>query len=1085
MTKFLNLKKLNHFKFSMIELVLCLVVVIVSIVGVMGLFPVGLESNKKTIGTSFATDAGEQFLRYNASKIRTDWTWTNVFANAKPGSDESHLSWNSAPIFNAGNVQIKATNDLNEAEDKNTGFFCLQQLTGENVDFTAVMRVWKDRKPSVVDNSEAVTLFVEVSWPASVPYDSGDRQKQQFSLEVFKAPDVSVTNTDYNSACAVTRDHGAGYSTTISSVEDNEDTTYTIELAITHDGCSGLECPELSHFSVEANENTYSDITFSGITGTLDEGYELSDDAFGGFQVNSTSAIGNGTAGTFIIEYMLVGLQEQEMVVHATTTTAGDDDDDDDDDDDNDAYSVTFTDADFAYVLSCTNQGSNFTSEANDDVYTLPGGAGGSVGTLSTSSPYGTLTVPAPGVLVNDTTSDGSQLTAVLVNHAKKGTVSLNADGSFTYVPDSDFDGTDKFIYKAFNGIKLTNVAQVQINAEDLCAWNNAPAWPSTAFALTSTIIEGQAFSESIAGNLATDPNGTAPTITLSNGPAWLSFDGTSFSGTPSGADTFTAELTATDSCGASATATVSIVVNSNCSSNQTPEWSDSEISITALLDQNLSESISGATDPDGDTLTYTLQNAPEWLSMNGSEFSGIPSGAGTFTATLTATDSCDASATTTLKIFVVDPCNLMVNGSFETHGPLSNGSWGVLTSWDGWRTTHGAGIEIQRNVAGAAYDGAAKVELDSHDLVQDGQNVPSNSWMAQDLLTTPGVSYTLEFYYSPRSCGNSDLCDASSNTVEVWWNGSLLETMSRSGLNNGGQTVWTKHTHTVVGGSGATTQLEFRAAGRENTWGGYIDMVSVGCANGGGGGGTTTPPASLPTVEFQSAASNGSEAQVNVPLNVVLSENPSDTVTVNYTVASASTAVSGSDYNLPSGVLTFTPGETTKTIPLNVINDSTHESDETVIVLLSSPSNATLGTVTQHTYTINDDDNSAPGGGGSGATVLGGDLNANPANSNGNIFVLTKSDGTELDMKDMSAYFSANNKTNLSYNGGASEVKIKVKAQGRTITIDGVDVELETNTRYTFSGNMTVNLRNTKNNPSKWGKAKGHWWIFHLRYRH
>ena len=147
-----------------------------------------------------------------------------------------------------------------------------------------------------------------------------------------------------------------------------------------------------------------------------------------------------------------------------------------------------------------------------------------------------------------------------------------------------------------------------------------------------------------------------------------------------------------------------------------------------------------------------------------------------------------------------------------------------------------------------------------------------------------------------------------------------------------------------LPGGSEETTRLEFRAAGRENTYGGYIDLVSVTCAGSSDGG--SNPPTSTPSVEFQTAASSGSEAIVNVPLNVVLSSTSTDTVTVSYAVTGASTAISGSDYNLPSGVLTFSPGETTKTIPMNVLNDSVQESDETVVVVLSSPSNATLGTV-------------------------------------------------------------------------------------------------------------------------------------------
>ena len=63
-----------------------------------------------------------------------------------------------------------------------------------------------------------------------------------------------------------------------------------------------------------------------------------------------------------------------------------------------------------------------------------------------------TLTVAAPGVLGNDSLGDGLTLTASLVAGPAKGTLTLNANGSFTYTPNSNFTGTDTFTYKANNG---------------------------------------------------------------------------------------------------------------------------------------------------------------------------------------------------------------------------------------------------------------------------------------------------------------------------------------------------------------------------------------------------------------------------------------------------------------------------------------------------------------------------------------------------------------------------------------------------------------------------------------------------------
>ena len=62
------------------------------------------------------------------------------------------------------------------------------------------------------------------------------------------------------------------------------------------------------------------------------------------------------------------------------------------------------------------------------------------------------LTWPAPGVLGNDTDVDGDPLTAVLVTGPTHGTLTLNADGSFTYTPAANYNGTDSFTYRANDG---------------------------------------------------------------------------------------------------------------------------------------------------------------------------------------------------------------------------------------------------------------------------------------------------------------------------------------------------------------------------------------------------------------------------------------------------------------------------------------------------------------------------------------------------------------------------------------------------------------------------------------------------------
>jgi VCBS repeat-containing protein len=72
------------------------------------------------------------------------------------------------------------------------------------------------------------------------------------------------------------------------------------------------------------------------------------------------------------------------------------------------------------------------------------------------------LTVPAPGVLANDSDPDGDALSAQNASDPALGSVSLNSDGGFTYTPDVGASGSDSFTYEASDG-SLTSQATVTI----------------------------------------------------------------------------------------------------------------------------------------------------------------------------------------------------------------------------------------------------------------------------------------------------------------------------------------------------------------------------------------------------------------------------------------------------------------------------------------------------------------------------------------------------------------------------------------------------------------------------------------------
>src|SRR5207237_494912 len=53
------------------------------------------------------------------------------------------------------------------------------------------------------------------------------------------------------------------------------------------------------------------------------------------------------------------------------------------------------------------------------------------------------LSVSAPSVLGNDTDVDGDPLTAALVSGPSHGTLTLSANGSFSYTPAANYSGSD------------------------------------------------------------------------------------------------------------------------------------------------------------------------------------------------------------------------------------------------------------------------------------------------------------------------------------------------------------------------------------------------------------------------------------------------------------------------------------------------------------------------------------------------------------------------------------------------------------------------------------------------------------------
>lgn len=113
--------------------------------------------------------------------------------------------------------------------------------------------------------------------------------------------------------------------------------------------------------------------------------------------------------------------------------------------------------------------------------------------------------------------------------------------------------------------------------------------------------------------------------------------------------------------------------------------------------------------------------------------------------------------------------------------------------------------------------------------------------------------------------------------------------------------------------------------------------------------------PSSVPYVGFASAASSGAESSVGQQVLVTLSSPATTSISVEYAMAEGT--ATNADFISTSGTLQFAAGETVKSIPLTLVNDSLAESDETFSLTLANPTGARLGSLDLHTFTIIDDD--------------------------------------------------------------------------------------------------------------------------------
>lgn len=148
-------------------------------------------------------------------------------------------------------------------------------------------------------------------------------------------------------------------------------------------------------------------------------------------------------------------------------------------------------------VYTCSPYVPNSPPVALDDSYTV--------------SEDTSLNVNAPGVLANDSDPDSDPLTATLSSPPVSGSLSLNLDGSFTYTPAANQNGSVSFTYQVSDG-ELADSAIVTINITQV---NDPPVLNDQTVALNESGQDSRTLS-------ASDPDsGDSHTYTILTPPAY------------------------------------------------------------------------------------------------------------------------------------------------------------------------------------------------------------------------------------------------------------------------------------------------------------------------------------------------------------------------------------------------------------------------------------------------------------------------------------------------------------------------------------------------------------------------------------
>jgi hypothetical protein len=391
------------------------------------------------------------------------------------------------------------------------------------------------------------------------------------------------------------------------------------------------------------------------------------------------------------------------------------------------------TDSDTATVV--VNEGQDNPPVANDDEATTPED-----------------TPVVINAAANDTDVDGNldPSSATPIIAPSDGTVVNNNDGTFTYTPDENFNGSDSFMYQVCDTDNLCDTATVTIEVTDV---NDPPVAVDDSASTDEDIpvdIDAVANDSDVDDNL--DPSTATVVIDPSNGTVTNNGDGT-FTYTPDpnffGTDSFEYEVCDTDNLCDTATVTVAVATGNDppvAVDDSTSTDEDIPVDIDAVandsdVDDNLDPSTATVViDPSNGTVTnngdgtFTYTPDPNFFGTDSFEYA------------VCDTDNLCDTATVTVEVIQVK------------HPPVAND--------DSATTPEDTPVEIN------ATDNDSDVDNNLDPSTATVMGDPSNGTVTNNgdgtFTYTPNENFSGTDSFVYQVCDTDELCDTATVNIDV-----------------------------------------------------------------------------------------------------------------------------------------------------------------------------------------------------------------------------------------------------------------------------------------------------------------------------